>query len=53
MGDPVVVDRLVSDFLSLVRISSPSRREGEVARWLTARCRGWASAWTSTTPARS
>ncbi|MBM3220312.1 MAG: M20/M25/M40 family metallo-hydrolase [Candidatus Rokubacteria bacterium] len=26
--------RLVDDFLSLVRISSPSRREAEVARWL-------------------
>jgi tripeptide aminopeptidase len=33
-------DRLVDDFLSLVRISSPSRREGEVARWLTAALRG-------------
>ena len=28
-------DRLIDDFLALVRISSPSRREGEVARWLT------------------
>jgi len=32
---PVVAERLVDDFLSLVRISSPSRREAEVARWLT------------------
>ena len=40
MGDPVVVDRLVSDFLSLVCISSPSRREGEVARWLTGTLQG-------------
>ena len=28
-------DRLVDDFLALVRISSPSRREAQVARWLT------------------
>jgi tripeptide aminopeptidase len=28
--------RLVDDFLALVRISSPSKREAEVARWLTA-----------------
>jgi tripeptide aminopeptidase len=28
-------NRLVDDFLALVRISSPSRREAEVARWLT------------------
>ena len=33
--DSVRRDRLVDDFLALVRISSPSRREGEVARWLT------------------
>ena len=33
--DAVPRDRIVDDFLSLVRISSPSRREGEVARWLT------------------
>jgi tripeptide aminopeptidase len=28
--------RIVEDFLALVQISSPSRREREVARWLTA-----------------
>lgn len=33
-------DRLVDDFLALVRISSPSRREGEVARWLTGTLQG-------------
>jgi tripeptide aminopeptidase len=33
-------DRLVDDFLALVRISSPSRREAEVARWLTATLTG-------------
>ena len=35
MNDDIHRDRLVDDFLALVRISSPSRREGEVARWLT------------------
>ena len=33
-------DRLVDDFLSLVRISSPSRREADVAKWLTATLTG-------------
>ena len=40
MSGAVRRDRLVDDFLSLVRISSPSRREGEVARWLTATLEG-------------
>ena len=39
-ADAVHRDRLVDDFLSLVRISSPSRREGEVARWLTTALQG-------------
>ena len=39
-SDAVRLDRLVDDFLDLVRISSPSRREGEVARWLTATLTG-------------
>jgi tripeptide aminopeptidase len=39
-ADSVRRDRLVDDFLSLVRISSPSRREGEVARWLTSTLTG-------------
>ena len=39
-ADLVLRDRLVDDFLSLVRISSPSRREGEVARWLTTTLQG-------------
>ncbi|HYE94448.1 MAG TPA: M20/M25/M40 family metallo-hydrolase [Terriglobales bacterium] len=39
-NDPVVQDRLVDDFLALVRISSPSRREREVARWLTGTLEG-------------
>lgn len=38
--DAVHRTRLLDDFLSLVRISSPSRREGEVARWLTATLQG-------------
>jgi tripeptide aminopeptidase len=38
--DSVRRDRLVDDFLALVRISSPSRREGEVARWLTGTLQG-------------
>jgi tripeptide aminopeptidase len=33
-------DRLVDDFLDLVRISSPSRHEAGVARWLTTTLRG-------------
>jgi len=33
-------DRLVDDFLSLVRISSPSRHEAGVARWLTTALQG-------------
>jgi tripeptide aminopeptidase len=36
VSDAVRRDRLVDDFLALVRIPSPSRREGEVARWLMA-----------------
>ena len=39
-AERVLRDRLVDDFLSLVRISSPSRREGEVARWLTTTLQG-------------
>ncbi|MBM4440756.1 MAG: M20/M25/M40 family metallo-hydrolase [Candidatus Rokubacteria bacterium] len=39
-NDAVVHDRLVDDFLALVRISSPSRREREVARWLTGTLEG-------------
>jgi len=39
-ADPVRLDRLVDDFVALVRISSPSRREGDVARWLTATLTG-------------
>ena len=38
--DTVHRDRLVDDFLALIRISSPSRREGEVARWLTSTLQG-------------
>jgi tripeptide aminopeptidase len=34
-SEAVRQDRLIDDFLALVRISSPSRREAEVARWLT------------------
>ena len=40
MAEPVRLDRLIDDFLALVRISSPSRREAEVARWLTATLTG-------------
>ena len=40
MTDAVRLDRLVDDFLAMVRISSPSKREGEVARWLTASLSG-------------
>ena len=36
----IVQDRLVDDVLALVKISSPSRREGEVARWLTGTLQG-------------
>jgi tripeptide aminopeptidase len=39
-ADPVRLDRLVDDFVALVRISSPSRREADVARWLTATLTG-------------
>jgi tripeptide aminopeptidase len=39
-GDTVQRDRLVDDFLALVRISSPSRREADVARWLTTTLEG-------------
>ncbi len=34
-ADAVREARIVDDFLALVRISSPSRKEAEVARWLT------------------
>jgi tripeptide aminopeptidase len=39
-SDAVMRDRLVDDFLDLVRISSPSRREAGVARWLTTTLQG-------------
>jgi tripeptide aminopeptidase len=39
-GSSVNRERLVDDFLGLVRISSPSRKEGEVARRLTATLEG-------------
>ena len=38
--DTVRADRLVDDFLSLVKISSPSKHEAGVARWLTATLEG-------------
>jgi tripeptide aminopeptidase len=39
-ADTIHRDRLVDDFLSLVRISSPSKHEADVARWLTATLEG-------------
>ena len=39
-SDTVLRDRLVDDFLDLVRISSPSRHEAGVARWLTTTLQG-------------
>ena len=39
-SETVRLDRLVDDFVALVSISSPSRREADVARWLTATLTG-------------